>query len=45
MNVATVKSLIFEYDEVIISGGNFYGKPIAFAMDFLKIAVVDWLMF
>jgi len=45
MNVATINSLNFEYDEVIISDGNFYGKPIAFAMDFLKIAVVDLLMY
>lgn len=41
MNVATDNSLIFEDDEVIISGGNFHGQPIAFAKDFLKIAVVE----
>lgn len=41
MNVATDNSLIFEDDEVIISGGIFHGQPIVFAMDFLKIVVVE----
>ncbi len=41
MNAATDNPLIFEDGEVIISGGNFHGQPIAFAMDFLKIAVAE----
>lgn len=41
MNAATDNPLIFEDGEVIISGGNFHGQPIAFAMDFLKLAVAE----
>ncbi len=38
LNSATDNPLIF--DEAI-SGGNFHGEPIAFAMDFLSIALTD----
>lgn len=41
MNAATDNPLIFEDGEVVISGGNFHGQPIAFAMDFLKVAVAE----
>lgn len=41
INAATDNPLIFEDGEVIISGGNFHGQPIAFAMDFLKVAVAE----
>ena len=41
MNAATDNPLIFEDGEVIISGGNFHGQPIAFAMDFLKIGIAE----
>ncbi|MFB4160195.1 histidine ammonia-lyase [Geomicrobium sp. JSM 1781026] len=41
MNAATDNPLIFDGGEKIISGGNFHGQPIAFAMDFLKIAVAE----
>ncbi|MFJ7826082.1 histidine ammonia-lyase [Psychrobacillus sp. NPDC096623] len=41
MNAATDNPLIVEDGEVIISGGNFHGQPIAFAMDFLKIAMAE----
>lgn len=41
MNAATDNPLIFEDGEKIISGGNFHGQPIAFAMDFMKIAVAE----
>lgn len=40
MNAATDNPLLFE-DGSIISGGNFHGQPIAFAMDFLKLAVAE----
>lgn len=40
-NAATDNPLIFEGGEIVISGGNFHGQPIAFAMDFLKIAVAE----
>lgn len=41
MNAATDNPLIFEDGEVVISGGNFHGQPIAFAMDFLKVAMAE----
>lgn len=41
MNAATDNPLIFEDGEIVISGGNFHGQPIAFAMDFMKIAVAE----
>lgn len=40
-NAATDNPLIFDGGEVVISGGNFHGQPIALAMDFLKIAVAE----
>ncbi|MDY0406315.1 histidine ammonia-lyase [Virgibacillus sp. 179-BFC.A HS] len=40
-NAATDNPLIFEGGELVISGGNFHGQPIALAMDFLKIAVAE----
>lgn len=41
MNAATDNPLIFEDGDVVISGGNFHGQPIAFAMDFLKIGLAE----
>lgn len=41
MNAATDNPLIFEDGEVVISGGNFHGQPIAFAMDFLKVGMAE----
>ncbi|WML46455.1 histidine ammonia-lyase [Neobacillus sp. PS3-40] len=41
MNAATDNPLIFDEGEKVISGGNFHGQPIAFAMDFMKIAVAE----
>lgn len=41
MNAATDNPLIVEDGEVIVSGGNFHGQPIAFAMDFLKVAMAE----
>jgi histidine ammonia-lyase len=41
MNAATDNPLIFEEGDRVISGGNFHGQPIAFAMDFMKIAVAE----
>lgn len=40
-NAATDNPLIFDNGEFVVSGGNFHGQPIAFAMDFLKIAVAE----
>lgn len=41
MNAATDNPLVFEDGRTIISGGNFHGQPIAFAMDFLKVAIAE----
>lgn len=41
MNAATDNPLIVEDGETVISGGNFHGQPIAFAMDFLKIGIAE----
>lgn len=41
MNAATDNPLIFDDGKNVISGGNFHGQPIAFAMDFLGIAMAE----
>ena len=41
MNAATDNPLILDEGKKVISGGNFHGQPIAFAMDFLKIAMAE----
>lgn len=41
MNAATDNPLIFDDGALVISGGNFHGQPIAFAMDFLKIGMAE----
>lgn len=41
MNAVTDNPLIFSEDDQIISGGNFHGQPIAFAMDFLKLGIAE----
>ncbi len=40
-NAATDNPLIFDEGNLVISGGNFHGQPIAFAMDFLKLAIAE----
>ncbi|WP_449540287.1 histidine ammonia-lyase [Ferdinandcohnia sp. Marseille-Q9671] len=42
MNAATDNPLIFDDGNLVISGGNFHGQPIALAMDFMKIAVAEF---
>ena len=41
INAATDNPLIFDDGETVVSGGNFHGQPIAFAMDFLKLGVAE----
>jgi len=41
MNAATDNPLIFDDGNTVVSGGNFHGQPIAFAMDFLKLGVAE----
>ena len=39
INSATDNPLIFPDEREIISGGNFHGEPVAFALDFMAIAL------
>lgn len=43
MNAANDNPLIFDEgdEKLVISGGNFHGQPIAFALDFLKLGVSE----
>lgn len=41
MNAVTDNPLIFSEKNKVISGGNFHGQPIAFAMDFLKLGIAE----
>jgi len=41
INAATDNPLLFVDQGLVISGGNFHGQPIAFAMDFLKIGMSE----
>lgn len=41
INAATDNPLIFDNGQKVISGGNFHGQPMAFAMDFLKIGMAE----
>ena len=41
MNSATDNPLVFAEGDDIVSGGNFHGEPMAFAADFLAIAVAE----
>jgi histidine ammonia-lyase len=41
LNAAVDNPLIFAEDEMIVSGGNFHGQPIALVMDYLKLAVAE----
>lgn len=41
MNAVTDNPNIFEEDDLILSGGNFHAQPIAYALDFLAIAISE----
>ncbi|GAA0605885.1 histidine ammonia-lyase [Virgibacillus siamensis] len=41
INAVTDNPLIFSEKNNVISGGNFHGQPIAFAMDFLKLGIAE----
>ncbi len=41
MNAVTDNPLIFCEERKVISGGNFHGEPIAFAMDFIKLGIAE----
>ena len=41
INAATDNPLIFTEEKDVISGGNFHGEPLAFALDYLGIALSE----
>ncbi len=41
MNSVTDNPLVFEEGHDVLSGGNFHGEPLAFASDFMSIAVSE----
>ena len=41
INSVTDNPLIFVDDEIVLSGGNFHGQPLALAYDFLSIALSE----
>lgn len=41
MNAVTDNPTIFPEDDIIVSGGNFHGEPLALALDFLAIALSE----
>ncbi|MBO2533500.1 histidine ammonia-lyase [Planifilum fulgidum] len=41
MNAATDNPLLFPEEDLVISGGNFHGQPVALAADFLAIALAE----
>lgn len=41
INSVTDNPNIFSKDDIIISGGNFHGQPLALALDYLKIAMSE----
>jgi histidine ammonia-lyase len=41
INATTDNPLIFPDDDIVISGGNFHGQPLALVLDFLSIALAE----
>lgn len=41
INAVTDNPLVFPEEDVILSGGNFHGQPLALALDFMAIAVAE----
>lgn len=42
INAVTDNPTIFPEEDLIVSGGNFHGQPLALALDYLAIAVAEW---
>lgn len=41
INAVTDNPLIFSEREEVLSGGNFHGQPVGFALDFLKLGIAE----
>lgn len=42
INAVTDNPNVFAEEDIVISGGNFHGQPLALALDFLGIALAEW---
>ncbi|WP_192821158.1 histidine ammonia-lyase [Rufibacter sp. LB8] len=42
INAVTDNPNVFPDEDLILSGGNFHGQPLALALDFLSIALAEW---
>ena len=42
INAVTDNTTIFPDEDLIVSGGNFHGQPLALALDNMAIAVAEW---
>lgn len=42
INAVTDNPTIFPDEDIIVSGGNFHGQPLALALDNMAIAVAEW---
>ena len=42
MNAVTDNPLVFPDEDLIVSGGNFHGQPLALALDRLALAIHEW---
>jgi histidine ammonia-lyase len=42
INAVTDNPTIFPDDDIIVSGGNFHGQPLALALDNMAIAAAEW---
>lgn len=42
INSVTDNPNIFKEEDLILSGGNFHGQPLAMALDYLSIALSEW---
>ncbi len=41
INAVTDNPLVFEEEDMIVSGGNFHGQPLALSLDFLAMALAE----
>ncbi|WP_181305438.1 histidine ammonia-lyase [Rufibacter sp. XAAS-G3-1] len=42
VNSVTDNPNVFPEEELVLSGGNFHGQPLALALDFLSIGLAEW---
>ena len=41
MNAVTDNPTVFPDEDLVISGGNFHGQPLALSFDFMSIAIAE----